>query len=64
MWAIDEENDVHSARAAMERIPAVRDALAEGYLRFGAIRIRGVNFPSTGVTKKMIIDKRKGGKRQ
>jgi phenylacetate-coenzyme A ligase PaaK-like adenylate-forming protein len=56
-----EENELHSARTAIERIPAVRYGLAEGYLRLGTIRFGGVNFPSSGMTKKTIIDKRNGG---
>jgi phenylacetate-coenzyme A ligase PaaK-like adenylate-forming protein len=59
-----EENDVRTVQTALELVPAVRDALAGGYLRLGAIRFGGVNLLSTGMIKKTIIDKRTGGTRQ
>lgn len=57
-------NEVRSARTALERVPAVRTALAGGYLRLGSIRFGGVNPPSTGMVKKTIIDNRNGGTKQ
>ncbi len=52
------------ARPALERIPAVRAAVAAGTLGFGEIRITCDSLPSAGAAKKIIYDLRNGGTRQ
>lgn len=45
--------------AAMERIPAIREAIEEGKIVIDPIKVSPVNWPPTGSVKRKIIDRRR-----